>query len=93
MIKGVTEEENRIIKNILDNYKLEIFAYGSRVKGDFTALSDLDLLICNNISKNLLNEIKEKFDKSKLPYIVNITEFETIDKDFYSLIKKDLTKL
>lgn len=93
MIKGVTEKENLIIKNILNQYPCEFYAYGSRVKGNFSALSDLDILVKSNNFDNIITELKDKFDKSSLPYVVNFTDFNSIDKNFYALIEKDLIQL
>lgn len=91
MIKGVTEKEYYIIKDILKNYSGEFFAYGSRVKGDFSELSDLDILV--KTDEKIIPELKEKFDKSYLPYIVNFTDYNSIDDKFYNLIKNDLIKI
>lgn len=91
MIKGITEKEYFIIKNILKDYSGEFFAYGSRVKGDFSELSDLDILV--KTDEKIIHELKEKFDKSYLPYIVNFTDYNSIDDKFYNLIKNDLTKI
>lgn len=44
MIKGVTENEEKIVKNVLKDYPYTFYYYGSRVKGDFTKSSDLDIL-------------------------------------------------
>lgn len=93
MIKGITQKENLIIKDILKNYTGKFYAYGSRVKGDFTPLSDLDILVeCENFDK-IIPELKEKFDNSFLPYIVNFTDKNTINENFYNHIKNDLTDL
>ncbi len=93
MIKGVTEEEYSIIKNILKNYPCKFYAYGSRVKGDFSALSDLDILVKSDNYDDYITSLKDSFDKSKLPYVVNFTDFNTLDKDFYTLIENDLIEL
>jgi len=93
MIKGVTEEEYSIIKNILKNYPCKFYAYGSRVKGNFSALSDLDILVKSHDYDNFITSLKDNFDKSKLPYVVNFTDFNTIDEDFYNIIKNDLIEL
>ncbi|OPZ78015.1 MAG: EcoKI restriction-modification system protein HsdS [Alphaproteobacteria bacterium ADurb.Bin438] len=42
------------------------------------------------MSLTMLDEIKEKFDNSKLPFIVNFTDFNKIDEEFYQKIKPDL---
>jgi len=91
MIKGITEKEYKIIKDILKNYHAEFFAYGSRVNGDFTDLSDLDVLVKSD--KNIIPELKDKFDESYLPFVVNFTDFNNIDENFYNLIKNDLEKI
>ena len=91
---GITEKEHNIILNILKEYfdKYAFYYYGSRIKGTFNKTSDLDILIKGNQEMPLKNlvELKEKFDESKLPYIVNFTDYNNIDDNFYSLIKDDL---
>lgn len=93
MIKGITEKEYEIIKNILKNYPDKFYAYGSRVKGDFSLLSDLDILVKSDNYDNIISELKNKFDQSYLPYIVNFTDFNSLDDKFYNLIKNDLVEL
>ena len=43
MLKGVTPEEYKEILSILKKYNAKFYAYGSRVKGDYTKSSDLDI--------------------------------------------------
>ena len=91
---GITKKEHTIILNILKEYfdNYSFYYYGSRVKGTFNKTSDLDILIKSNQEMPLkdLVELKEKFDESSLPYIVNFTDYNNIDDNFYSLIKDDL---
>ncbi len=95
LIKGITLEEYNIIKSILEQYKnkYEFYFYGSRVRGNFRPLSDLDILVKskNNIDLNDIDNIKNSFDESILPYVVNLS-YE-LDEDFYKLIEKDLVKI
>ena len=93
MIKGVTPNEYNEILNILNKYDGEFFAYGSRVKGDFSKSSDLDILIKSNNYENIINNLKSDFDNSHISYIVNFTNANTISEDFYNLIKNDLVKI
>ena len=96
-MKGVSEEELKIIESIIASYKTkyDFFAYGSRVKGNFRELSDLDIMIMGNnpININDIEELKEKFDNSKLPYIVNFVDFSSLTENFYNMIKNDLIKI
>jgi len=95
MIKGVTEKEENIIKNILKKYPYDFYYYGSRVKGDFTLGSDLDILIKGNekIPANELEKLSIEFNKSLIPYIVNFSDYHRISTDFYELIKNSLVKV
>lgn len=92
MIKGITEKEEKIIKDILKNYPYDFYYYGSRVKGDFTRASDLDILT-DKISYSEKEEIETRFNESRIPYIVNISVKCNMDENFYNLIKKDLVKI
>lgn len=94
MIAGITEKEQKIIEHILDKYRKDyaFFYYGSRVKGTYEKTSDLDVLIKGKaeIPLAILQEIKEEFDKSDLPYIVNFSDYYKLDSSFYERIKPDL---
>ena len=92
MIRGVNAKEEKIIKDILVKYPYDFYYYGSRVKGDYTRSSDLDILT-EKISYSELNEIENKFNKSRIPYIVNISQKCNMDEKFYNLIKNDLVKI
>lgn len=93
MIKGITEKEENIIKNILKDYSFNFFYYGSRVKGDYTKNSDLDILSMDEIDYSTLEEINLKFNKSTIPYVVNISQYSKMDEKFYNLIKPYLVKI
>ncbi len=92
MIKGINKKEENIIQKILKPFPYKFYYYGSRVKGDFTKGSDLDILIKSNkeIPEKVLNELSLKFNQSRIPYIVNFTDFNKIDEDFFKLISSDL---
>mgnify|MGYP004647895317 FL=1 len=94
-IKGLTEQEETIVKEILKPYfsKYDFYFYGSRVKGNFRPLSDLDILMKSNSEINLndIDEIKENFDESDLPFVVNLAY--DVDEKFYNLIVCDLIKV
>ena len=94
-IKGVTLEEEKIILSILEPYKnkYDFYYYGSRVKGNFRPLSDLDILLLskNDTEIDDIYTLKEAFDESLLPYVVNISY--NIDDKFYNLIKEELVKI
>lgn len=92
-MKGLNEKQEKIILDIIKKYpEYEFFAYGSRVKGNFVKSSDLDILIKgkNSAPQVIIEKLKAEFYESLLPFIVNITDYHEIDKDFYEQIKLDL---
>ena len=95
MIKGVTEKEENIIKSILGLYPYDFYYYGSRVKGDYTKSSDLDILLKSEVDVpySVLDDIELKFNESKIPYIVNMSLYKSMDENFYNLIKDDLVRV
>ena len=97
MIQGILPEHEEIIKKILKHYVLDytFFYYGSRVKGGYSPVSDLDILIKGDEEMPLITllEIKQLFDESLLPYVVNFTDYNKIENSFYALIKKDLVPI
>lgn len=94
MIAGITEKEQKIIEGILDKYRKDyvFFYYGSRVKGTYEKTSDLDILVKGKaeMPSAVLQGIKEEFDNSDLPYIVNFSDYYKLDGSFYKRIKPDL---
>jgi len=93
MIKGVTKKEYDEIVSIISKYDGTFYAYGSRVKGDYTKASDLDVMVISNDYDNFISKLKEDFDKSHIPYIVNFVNKSNLSDDFYNLIKTDLILL
>lgn len=93
MLKGVTPEEYKEILSIFKKYDAEFYAYGSRVKGDYTKSSDLDILVNSNNYNRIYRDLKEDFDNSHIPYIVNFVDKNNVSEEFYSFIQKDLVKL
>lgn len=95
MIRGITPEEEQIIKCLLKQYPYEFFYYGSRAKGDFTKGSDLDILIKSDteVSAGEIERLSIEFNESRLPYVVNFSDFNNISQEFYELIKNSLVRI
>ncbi len=94
MVLGITKKEQKIIEDILSPYEdeYEFYYYGSRVKGNFEKNSDLDVLIRGKQEMPITEKarLKELFDESYLPYIVNFSDFYAIDEAFYKVIEPTL---
>lgn len=88
----IEPEYLKILKDIFKSYcpKAEIWAYGSRIKGEAHSGSDLDLVVKNfNDDKVYLFELQELLSESNIPFFVDIHEFDKLPKSFQEEIKKD----
>lgn len=76
-----------IIKGLYPN--ATIWAYGSRVGGDAHNGSDLDLVV-KDFGQDVghINELKEAFTESNIPFLIDILEFERIPQSFQKEIEK-----
>ena len=95
-VPGLTDEQVAIIKDILLQYpSIEFFLYGSRVNGNFSLNSDLDIMAkgSSELPYELLNELRLRFDNSKLPFIVHISDFQKLDKSFLEQIRDSTVKI
>lgn len=82
----------KMLKDIFNNYcpKAEIWAYGSRIKGEAHSGSDLDLVVKNFNDDNVyLFELQELLSESNIPFFVDIHEFDKLPQSFQDEIKKD----
>ena len=95
MIPGITRTQEDIIFRILKDYPFKFYYYGSRARGNFEPVSDLDILIQGKgeIPLNTINQIESRFDTSDLPFVVNLSDYAGMDKDFFKTIQKDLVKV
>lgn len=71
----------------------EVWAYGSRVNGDYYEASDLDLVVRQpddlSRSQSNLGEVMEAFTESNLPIIVQLVDWARIPSDFHDEIEEN----
>ncbi len=97
MIPGVNEKEQKIIESILAKYRDEytFYYYGSRAKGNFDKPSDLDVLVKGKeeMPIGIFEHLRQEFDESWLPFIVDLHDFHRMIDRFYRLIKPLLVEI
>ncbi|OGS46096.1 MAG: hypothetical protein A2539_05170 [Elusimicrobia bacterium RIFOXYD2_FULL_34_15] len=89
---NVSQPYLKLIKAILKKHvpNTEVWVFGSRLTKRIKKYSDLDLAIVSNqnISAKKMNALKDKFAESNLPFRVDLLDWNTITKEFKSIIKK-----
>ena len=89
---NVKPEHLKMLKDIFAKYcpKAEIWAYGSRIKGDSHDGSDLDMVVksFNDETKNI-TELRQMLNDSNIPFLMDVTEFDKLPKSFQTEILKE----
>ncbi|GAA0547139.1 nucleotidyltransferase domain-containing protein [Rheinheimera aquimaris] len=80
------QQVNAILQRYLPNN--EVWAFGSRVKGNAKPYSDLDLAIISDtpLPLALLAEVAEAFSESDLPWKVDLVDWATTSQRFRQVI-------
>jgi nucleotidyltransferase substrate binding protein (TIGR01987 family) len=85
-----------IIKSIPELNTCSVFLYGSRIQGKSVKFSDIDIAL-DFEGKIIQDDIKQKlsslFEKSILPYSVDIIDINNVSPVFKTKIEKDFIKL
>lgn len=81
----------KILTNIFESYcpEAEIWAYGSRVKGEAHEGSDLDMVVRSFNSNKNIYKLRELINDSNIPILTDILEFEKLLKTFQEEIEKE----
>ena len=91
---GIAEEHYVWIKKILFAYLpgSDVFAFGSRARGDYKKYSDLDLAIqsTKTIKQKTWLELQEQFSESPIPFKIDLIEMSKIEPFFKKAIEAEL---
>lgn len=90
----ISSSDLKIVREILVNYP-ESYCFGSRVTGGHKEFSDLDICIVSppHISGHTLSELREAFEQSDLPFIVDLSEFASLPEFMKEKIRKQKVKI
>lgn len=71
---------------------VEIWAYGSRIKGTSSEASDLDLVVLNKSKdkeiRSSLKIFKENLKQSNIPIFVQVTDWDLLPNNYKEEIEK-----
>jgi predicted nucleotidyltransferase len=89
----VEPEHWKIIEKVLGQNISHFQAFGSRVKGGYKPLSDLDLVYENDLPDSEIARIMNAFEDSELPFKVDIVNTAHCSEEFKALIESDRAPL
>lgn len=84
-MEAFIEKSKIALENFLPD--VEVWAYGSRVKGKAKKSSDLDLVVFGD-SSNQLGNLRIAFEESDLPFRVDILNWNEIPEFFRITIRE-----
>jgi predicted nucleotidyltransferase len=89
---NVAEHDLKTIMSLLEKHipECEVRAFGSRVSWTSKEHSDLDLVVIGpaKLERSRVEELKEAFEESLLPFIVDVMDWHRISPEFQKNIEK-----
>ena len=78
-----------------DESDVAVYAFGSRTKSTARPYSDLDLILKSKhkISLQLLDQLKNDFEESDLPFRVDLSDWHRVSETFKSCIEEGMVKI
>lgn len=87
------QKDLQTIHDVLKKFPYHVYLYGSRSKGTAREFSDVDLAVEEKISLQEMTLLKEAFEQSNLPFLVDIISLADTEKEFLENIQQDLIKI
>jgi len=87
-VKGgvdLTSQQRQVILSLLNTYLpgIEVWVYGSRIKGTTRLSSDLDMVVFSLPDQSAdLFQLREAFDESDLPFRVDLFVWDEVPEQF-----------
>ncbi len=76
-----TKYQHRLQKTIRKYFpKNKVFIFGSSIQ--YEDFWDIDVGILDKVDKTKFQQLIEDFEQSTFPYLVDLKDFNTVDKDF-----------
>lgn len=89
----LSKQEKSIVSRILKRAPIIFYAFGSRVTGNVTRGSDLDLAYYGPIDTKVLNQLIGDFEESDLIFTVDIVDLNKTSNGFQESIKETLVEI
>ena len=94
---GLSEHDLELVRGILDAQLRgrPVYVFGSRATGNARPLSDIDLAVGGCEPLNLLERalLKEAFEESDLPMLVEVLDLNAIAPEFRRRISRDFVAI
>lgn len=88
---SITSAQQKLLIEMLNNFlpNVQVWAFGSRVKGNSRPDSDLDLVVFSTPEQSAaVNALKDAFDESSLPFRVDVLVWNDISESFRNNISE-----
>ena len=85
-----------ILKTALDGQDCHAWVYGSRTQGKALRYSDVDMALDYHgepLPETVKTAVQGSFEKSLLPYFVDLVDVNTLDPGFKAKIEKDFVRI
>lgn len=87
------DEVRQIVLSGLRGYRVHVYLFGSRARGQEVAFSDIDVAVLplelDALPEGLLSTIRESLEESHVPYIVDLVDLSQSDPAFRARVLQE----
>ena len=87
--KGILQEVRRVAHEVLHGHDVAVYLFGSWAKGEQRQSSDIDLAVDSHqpLPQGTLAILRERFEESRIPYIVDVVDLSEADEAFRAKVR------
>ncbi|MDP3723439.1 MAG: nucleotidyltransferase domain-containing protein [Candidatus Omnitrophota bacterium] len=84
----VLQEVRQTTHEVLSQYPVKVYLFGSWAKGSPSPHSDIDVAIdpVRPLPPGVLAMLRERFEESHIPYRVEVVDLSTVDETFRQVV-------
>ena len=84
-------EARAIVRRLVGSLPVRVFLFGSRAGGSPTPTSDLDIALLPDgpVPDDLLARLRDAFEESAIPYVVDVVDLSRVDATFREKVLRE----
>ena len=87
----ILQAVRQVAQDILSDYDVDVYLFGSWAKGDERQTSDIDVAVDphQRLPADLLSNLRERFEESSIPYFVEVVDLSETDRAFRTTVRRE----
>ena len=87
----ILQDVRQVAENVLGNYDVDVYLFGSWANGTQRRTSDIDVAIDPHrpLPPGTLSMLRERFEESTIPYFVDVVDLSEVGEEFRARVHRE----